>query len=231
MFGIKSKLGKVSRIVALVAAMSSACSSRNEPQFLELVDKKDKPAAAQIIHEGKRDFNAINAAFLRIQEGSAHYEQAIIGAVDRNGHSLEMVQHYRMITLYLREILHSEALGYHEERQFMTELRTLEQAGLAATAQKLKKNFLNLHINLDFVMAKNIRDAINRIIPMLRNNSRLKQINSLKPSATTITYEVNQAYGVLGQIQTQARKSKYGQTAQAVSDALGKLKAAWPKIN
>ncbi|MBI2666899.1 hypothetical protein HYX13_04765 [Candidatus Woesearchaeota archaeon] len=51
LFGQKRRLGKIIRIIALVTALSTACSKKND-EFVGLVSRGDRPVASKIVDKG-----------------------------------------------------------------------------------------------------------------------------------------------------------------------------------
>ena len=211
MFG---RLGKLARIAALIAALSSACKSRSD-KFLELVAKRDKAVAAQLLRDPKRE---------------ADYEK-VMGALERINYILFWKpgqQNAERLPVYSGGGFFENLLDFFETNYKSTTLsklvndkvRPIEEAGLKGTAQEQRKNFLDYCLGFDAFVAGKIDKETSNYIKAIRINKFENRRMDMNPQ---------EAIGYLQRLLQAAKKAGFNKIAEAAQNALINIRGALAK--
>ncbi len=228
LFGQNRGLGKIIRIVAFVAALSAACSKKND-EFVGLVAKGDRSVASQIVDHGGRLFDSVNAALNRINVKLRSWKLFVdywklhptpVG-------SAEQFRYYRSFGDQLADQLwtyQENFKGGKYTNEFSVELRSLEDAGLEQTAKQLRLELVNLHINLDDAFAYRIKETVDAMLPVL--NEKLTEPESMYVREVIDAIKKYKVIELLKKVADKASRAGYEKTAEAANRAILALQAA-----
>lgn len=230
LFGQKRRLGKVIRIVALVAALSAACSKKND-EFVGLVSKGDRPVATQLVNRGGSSFNRVNTTLNSIKTKLESWRKwaNLWRQNPKPAFDPTVFQYYASFEAQLNGQLRVYRDDFKRGKytnEYAEELAALEAEGLVETARQLKSDLVNLHINLDEAFAIRIRETVEEMLPLLKKDAELTQPESRYVRKVSDALKKYQILELLKLVADKASRAGYENTSEAANKAILSLEAA-----
>ena len=211
MFG---KLGKLARIAALVAALSSACKSRSD-KFLDLVAKKDKAVAAQLLHNPQKE-----AQYDKVWKALEDIDYILWWKPGkRNVEALPVFSGGG----FFYDLLRFFELNYTSTtltKLVNDKVKPIRDAGLTETVEEQRNNLLNYCLGFDKYVADKIDKETSKYIAGIKKRQFEHREGDMEPKEA-ITY--------LQKLLQAAKKAGFTKITDAAQNALINIRGALAK--
>ena len=208
-----SRLAKLTRIAALVAALSSACKSRSE-QFLELVARKDRAVAAELIQKQEKE-----TQWKKAYEALDKINNILVWQMFRKNVARLPVfsggGFFSDLELFFRNFKNISFSEWIDEL-----VRPLQEVGLEGTTEEQRKNLLNYFLGIDTVIADKINGESNEYVKAIDTNKSRHRWTDMRPQ---------DAIKYLQQLLLQAKKAGFTKIVEACQNALINIRGALSK--